>query len=76
MGKIQSFRRKEYKIMKCRIFKCEDCKREFYVPDNIYIVNCPCGAKGYSDEVKDKSLKGAVNGKISHSCSRTNSFSD
>ena len=40
---------------RCRIFKCKICEREFYVPHNIYTVNCPCGATGYSEElVKEK----------------------
>lgn len=35
-----------------RIFKCKVCEREFYVPSDVYTVNCPCGANGYSDEIE------------------------
>ena len=42
---------KDYaKRMKARNFKCEACKREFYVPRNVYIVKCPCGKTGYSEK--------------------------
>jgi len=45
---------KDYaKRMKARKFKCETCKREFYVPCNVYTVKCPCGKIGYSEKTQN-----------------------
>jgi len=38
-------------LNKSRFFKCKSCGREFYVPYDIYTVNCPCGETGYSYEL-------------------------
>ena len=44
------------KNKKARIFKCKVCGREFYVPHDVYKVNCPCGVMGYSEEKKGENV--------------------
>ena len=41
-------------IRKPNYFKCKICGREFYVPYNVYTVNCPCGSTGYSEKIMKK----------------------
>ena len=37
-------------IRKPNYFKCKICGLKFYVPYNVYTVNCPCGSTGYSEK--------------------------
>lgn len=41
-------------MKKPRKFKCIICEREFLVPHDVYRVNCPCGAIGYSIVIDNK----------------------